>query len=120
VVPGAGTILGTFDNINDAEITVDLGFLAIYEIKLTVSSSFTGCEDIRIRTIDLNTSVSNAIIGPRSLCPGETVSYRDNTPGIRFWQWIFGNGDTSEVVNVPTTFEAQLMKLGIIKQLCYN
>jgi gliding motility-associated-like protein len=110
--PGAGTILGTFDNINDAEITVDLGFLAIYEIKLTVSSSFTGCEDIRIRTIDLNTSVSNAIIGPRSLCPGETVSYRDNTPGIRFWQWIFGNGDTSEVVNVPTTFEAQFNETG--------
>jgi gliding motility-associated-like protein len=110
--PGAGTILGTFNNINDAEIVVDLGFQDIYEIQLTVSSVITGCEDIRIETIDLKNAVSDAIVEPRSLCPGEIVSFRDNAPGIRNWQWIYGNGDTSAIVTSPTTFTATYNSTG--------
>ena len=100
--PGSPATLGSFNNINNAEITVDFGSIDVFEVQLVVSSAFTGCTDSITITIDLINSSGNASVTPNSICPGENVSFFDDTPGGVAWQWIFGDGDTSTIYPVPT------------------
>jgi len=94
----------TATNINNGGFTYDFGTLGVYEVQLVVSSSFTTCTDSVTHVIDLLNSQPNADISPRSLCPGESVSFTDNTIGIDTWQWLYGDGDTSAISTSVNTF----------------
>ncbi|MEZ5008871.1 MAG: PKD domain-containing protein [Chitinophagales bacterium] len=101
--PGSPRVLGTFSNINNAEIVVDLGSIDVFQIQLVVSSAFTGCTDSVRNTIDLGNISGNATINPSEICPGENVSFFDNTPGVVAWKWYFGDGDSTDFFGTPQT-----------------
>ena len=99
-----GNPIHTADNIGDGDFVYDFGIPGIYEVQLVVSSAFTGCTDSVTKIIDLFNTQANALVYPRSLCPGETVSFYDNTESIETWQWSFGDGDTSGISVQSQTF----------------
>ncbi|MEZ5003501.1 MAG: PKD domain-containing protein [Chitinophagales bacterium] len=101
--PGSPAVLGTFSNINNAEIVVDLGSVDVFQIQLIVSSAFTGCTDSVRSTIDLSNISGNATVNPSEICPGESVSFYDNTPGVVAWKWYFGDGDSTDFFGSPQT-----------------
>jgi len=109
------------DNINDmVGFTYDFGVLDVYEVTLIVGISFGGCLDSITQTIDLLNAQPNATITPRSLCPGESVSFRDNSTGIESWQWSFGDGDTSIISNNPNGFNHVYTTSGIFDSYLFT
>jgi len=91
------------DDISEADFFYDFGIIDQYYVTLIVGSSFTGCLDSQTYVVDLINALPNADIGPTSICPGQNVSFFDNNENILFWQWSFGDGDTSAILTQATT-----------------
>jgi gliding motility-associated-like protein len=71
------------------------------QVQLVVSNGV--CSDTYSTSIVLNNKVTVAFELPESVCPEDTVTFiNKSTGGIDFWQWTFGNGNTSNLQNPLT------------------
>jgi gliding motility-associated-like protein len=60
------------------------------------------CSATYSTSIVLNNKVTVAFELPESVCPEDTVTFiNKSSGGIDFWQWTFGNGNTSNIQNPP-------------------
>jgi gliding motility-associated-like protein len=63
-------------------------------IQLTVQNGI--CKNVGVQTIQLNEQMSAAFEAPGVICPGDPARFTSKSTGsIDFWQWNFGNGNTS-------------------------
>lgn len=86
------------NNVGQNTFSYDFGTLDEYEITMIAESpNITGCTDSSKQVIDLVNNIPNVQILPDSICPGESVIFFEQTPGIVTRQWAFGDGDTSVI-----------------------
>ncbi|MFI5130227.1 MAG: gliding motility-associated C-terminal domain-containing protein [Chitinophagales bacterium] len=70
------------------------------QVQLIVSNGV--CNDTYSTSIVLNNKVTVDFDLPESVCPEDTVIFRNLSTGqIDSWQWTFGNGNTSTVQSPP-------------------
>ncbi len=60
------------------------------------------CTDTSFATINLDNYVEAAFEAPAFVCPDDLATFRDTSIGnIRFWNWNFGNGNSSTLQQPP-------------------
>jgi len=70
------------------------------QVQLVVSNGV--CNDTYSAPVVLNNKVVVGFTLPESVCPEDTVVFKNTSAGgIDFWQWTFGNGNTSNEQNPP-------------------
>jgi gliding motility-associated-like protein len=69
-------------------------------VKLVVSNG--SCSDTYNTVLVLNNKVTVGFDLPESVCPEDTVIFRNTSTGqIDYWQWSFGNGNTGTIQYPP-------------------
>jgi gliding motility-associated-like protein len=70
------------------------------QVQLDVSNGV--CNATYTAAVNLNNKVVVAFDMPSSACPEDTVLFKNKSTGaIDYWQWTFGNGNTSLVKDPP-------------------
>lgn len=85
---------------NSSSVTQIFSAASQNQVQLAVSNGI--CNATYTAAVNFNNKVVVAFDLPESACPEDTIVFKNRSTGaIDFWQWTFGNGNTSSVMNPP-------------------
>lgn len=103
---GVKTWTWSFDNTSISNVQNPVQIYSAssqHTVRLIVSNGV--CKDTVTQTIALDNKLIAAFETSNIICPEDAASFKNQSTGIiDSWQWIFGNGNTSNLKTPPSQF----------------